>query len=45
MPPTIGPTDIGTRGPIPVAILPNCGESRNSSSEIGVVAKPASRGV
>ena len=42
MPPTIGPAVIGSRGPVPEASLPKRGESTNSSSEIGVVASPAS---
>ena len=41
MPPTIGPTDIGTRGPMPVAIFPKRGERTKRISETGVVARPA----
>ena len=44
MPPMIGPTHIGTRGPVLVAMRPKRGESRNSSSDVGVVAKPAASG-
>ena len=44
MPPTIGPADIGSRGPVPEATLPKRGERKNIRIEIGVVARPASSG-
>ena len=44
MPPTIGPTVIGSRGPVPEAILPKRGERKKRMIEIGVVASPASSG-
>ena len=44
MPPTIGPADIGSRGPVPEASRPKRGERKKSRTEIGVVARPASTG-
>jgi hypothetical protein len=40
----IGPTHIGTLGPVLVAILPNRGERKNNSRDVGVVANPAASG-
>ena len=45
MPATIGPTVIGSRGPVPDASLPQRGDSKKRISETGVVARPAWTGV
>ena len=44
IPPTIGPTAIGTLGPVELDTLPNHGERTNITTDTGVVARPASSG-